>query len=95
MACSMPVVVCLPFGKAYTFERTAGRLLQQGMEEMDNRLNGKTQIWADGYSFMEVTETLLMALGIHTEAPQSSQPKPGSAERTHSSDATHEAEADG
>ena len=34
---------------------------------MDNRLNGETQIWADGSSFMEVTETLLMALGIRTE----------------------------
>ncbi len=36
---------------------------------MDNRLNGKTQIWADGYSFMEVTDTLLMALGIRLDEP--------------------------
>ncbi|WP_217475720.1 hypothetical protein [Stutzerimonas stutzeri] len=35
---------------------------------MNNRLNTETQIWADGYSFMEVTETLLMALGIRTES---------------------------
>ncbi|HCJ28952.1 MAG TPA: hypothetical protein DHV63_06600 [Pseudomonas sp.] len=41
---------------------------------MDDRLNVKTQIWADGYSFMEVTETLLMALGIRTEDGQESEP---------------------
>ncbi|MFG3454338.1 hypothetical protein [Stutzerimonas stutzeri] len=40
---------------------------------MDNRLNGETQIWADGYSFMEVTETLLMALGIRSESGQTTE----------------------
>ncbi|MGK9066471.1 hypothetical protein [Stutzerimonas chloritidismutans] len=30
---------------------------------MDNKLNG-TQVWADGYSFMEVSETLITALGL-------------------------------
>lgn len=34
---------------------------------MGNRLNGKTEIWADGYSFMEMSETLLVALGIRSE----------------------------
>jgi hypothetical protein len=29
--------------------------------------NGTTQIWADGYSFMEVTETLMTALGIRID----------------------------
>lgn len=38
---------------------------------MDNKLSGSTQIWADGYSFMEVTETLLMALGIRSNDAQS------------------------
>jgi hypothetical protein len=66
----------------------------QDMEEMDNRLNGKTQIWADGYSFMEVTETLLMALGIRTDDDQFAGSEPGRAERTSSSDATQGAEAD-
>lgn len=33
---------------------------------MDTKLSSSTQIWADGYSFMEVTETLLMALGIRS-----------------------------
>ncbi len=41
---------------------------------MDDRLNVKTQIWADGYSFMEVTETLLSALGIRTEDSPESEP---------------------
>ncbi|WP_029404715.1 hypothetical protein [Stutzerimonas stutzeri] len=36
---------------------------------MDNRLNGKTEIWADGYSFMEMSETLLVALGIRAVEP--------------------------
>ena len=39
------------------------------MESMDHRLNGKTEIWADGYSFMEMSETLLVALGIRAEEP--------------------------
>ena len=39
---------------------------------MDNRLNGKTEIWADGYSFMEMSETLLVALGIRSEEPKPS-----------------------
>lgn len=44
---------------------------------MDERLNVKTQIWADGYSFMEVTETLLTALGIRTEnSPESELGRP-------------------
>ncbi|KJJ62538.1 hypothetical protein RT21_14835 [Pseudomonas sp. 10B238] len=42
------------------------------MESMDNRLNGKTEIWADGYSFMEMSETLLVALGIRSEEPKPS-----------------------
>lgn len=37
---------------------------------MGNKLNGTSQIWADGYSFMEVTETLLAALGIRTDDQQ-------------------------
>lgn len=41
---------------------------------MDSRLNGKSEIWADGYSFMEVTETLLMALGIRTNDRQATEP---------------------
>lgn len=49
---------------------------------MDNRLNSKTQIWADGYSFMEVTETLLMALGIRPDDPDPSKSKPARAEPT-------------
>ncbi|WP_407293781.1 hypothetical protein [Stutzerimonas zhaodongensis] len=40
---------------------------------MDNRLNGKTEIWADGYSFMEISETLLVALGIRAEEPKPSE----------------------
>lgn len=36
---------------------------------MEDRLNAGTQIWADGYSFMEVTETLMMALGIRPTHP--------------------------
>lgn len=44
---------------------------------MDDRLNVKTQIWADGYSFMEITETLLMALGVRTEDCQTSESEPG------------------
>lgn len=40
---------------------------------MDNRLNGKTEIWADGYSFMEISETLLVALGIRVEEPKPSE----------------------
>ena len=43
---------------------------------MDNGLNSKTQIWADGYSFMEVTETLLMALGIRTDDPGRGESEP-------------------
>jgi hypothetical protein len=86
----------LPLGKAYDNPNDGWTdAPAQDMDEMDNRLNGKTQIWADGYSFMEVTETLLMALGIQTEDCQSSQPEPGPAERTPSSDAIHGAEADG
>jgi hypothetical protein len=65
----------------------------QDMEEMDNRLNGKTQIWADGYSFMEVTETLLMALGIRTDDGHCSESEPSRAERATASDATQGAEA--
>lgn len=41
---------------------------------MDDRLNVKTQIWADGYSFMEVTETLLMAMGIRSEDGRDAEP---------------------
>lgn len=47
---------------------------------MDSRLNGKSEIWADGYSFMEVTETLLMALGIRAGDRQSSEPSVDRAE---------------
>lgn len=47
---------------------------------MENRLNAKTQIWADGYSFMEVTETLLMALGIRSEDTPSVELEPGQTE---------------
>lgn len=47
---------------------------------MDNRLNSKTQIWADGYSFMEVTETLLMALGIRPDDPGRGEPEPAQPE---------------
>ena len=47
---------------------------------MDNKLNGSSQIWADGYSFMEVTETLLMALGIRSNDSQSQAPVSGRAE---------------
>jgi len=43
------------------------------MESMDNRLNGKTEIWADGYSFMEISETLLVALGIRAEETKLSE----------------------
>lgn len=43
---------------------------------MDSRLNGKSEIWADGYSFMEVTETLLMALGIRSGESQATEPSP-------------------
>ncbi|MCP9340503.1 hypothetical protein [Stutzerimonas xanthomarina] len=41
---------------------------------MNNRLNGKTEIWADGYSFMEMSETLLTALGIRAEEPKPPEP---------------------
>jgi hypothetical protein len=44
------------------------------MESMDNRLNGKTEIWADGYSFMEMSETLLVALGIRAEEAKPPEP---------------------
>ncbi|GAB6388915.1 hypothetical protein [Stutzerimonas marianensis] len=40
---------------------------------MDNKLNG-TQIWADGYSFMEVSETFITALGLHKG--EAATPKP-------------------
>lgn len=47
---------------------------------MDSRLNGKSEIWADGYSFMEVTETLLMALGIRSDDRQAERPSHEQAE---------------
>lgn len=40
---------------------------------MGNKLNGTSQIWADGYSFMEVTETLLTAMGINMDEQQPPQ----------------------
>lgn len=52
---------------------------------MNNRLNTETQIWADGYSFMEVTETLLMALGIRTE-DQPPGARPGRSEPSSTAD---------
>lgn len=42
---------------------------------MGNKLNGTSQIWADGYSFMEVTETLLTAMGIRMDAEQQQAPQ--------------------
>ena len=48
---------------------------------MEDRLHAETQIWADGYSFMEVTETLLMALGIRAAEPPPGKPEPGRAEQ--------------
>lgn len=47
---------------------------------MDNKLNGSSQIWADGYSFMEVTETLLMALGMRSNDSESIEPALGHGE---------------
>ena len=58
---------------------------------MDNKLNGSSQIWADGYSFMEVTETLLMALGIRSNDSQSQEPVSG---RTEPASASQQAEQD-
>jgi hypothetical protein len=43
------------------------------MERMDNRLNGNTEIWADGYSFVEMSETLMVALGLRAEDAKPSQ----------------------
>lgn len=40
---------------------------------MGNKLNGTSEIWADGYSFMEVTETLLTAMGVHMTEPKVSE----------------------
>jgi hypothetical protein len=45
-------------------------------EKMVNKLNGTTQIWADGYSFREVTEKLATALGICVDGCQSAKPEP-------------------
>jgi len=42
---------------------------------MVNKLNGATQVWADGYSFREVTETLATALGICMDDSQSAEPE--------------------
>ena len=42
---------------------------------MVNKLNGATQVWADGYSFREVTETLATALGICMDDCQSAKPE--------------------
>ncbi|AHL77702.1 hypothetical protein CH92_21515 [Stutzerimonas stutzeri] len=47
---------------------------------MDNRLNSNTQIWADGYSFREVSETLLMALGIRSDDPDAGKSELGRVE---------------
>lgn len=47
---------------------------------MDNRLSGKTEIWADGYSFMEISETLMVALGLRSEERKPSEPSSGLAE---------------
>lgn len=44
--------------------------------------NSTTQIWADGYSFMEVTETLMMALGIRSDDGASATPEPQRVEPT-------------
>lgn len=49
---------------------------------MENKLSGSTQIWADGYSFMEVTETLLMALGIRSNETRPSEPASARTEPT-------------
>lgn len=43
---------------------------------MGNKLNGTSQIWADGYSFMEVTETLLTAMGIRMDEQPQSESEP-------------------
>jgi hypothetical protein len=40
---------------------------------MGYKLNGTSEIWADGYSFMEVTETLLTAMGTHMDQKQTLQ----------------------
>jgi|InoplaM2SPM_1038590.scaffolds.fasta_scaffold20213_1 hypothetical protein len=47
---------------------------------MEDRLNVGTQIWADGYSFMEVTETLMMALGIRAASANTAKPEADRAE---------------
>lgn len=47
---------------------------------MRNKLNGTSQIWADGYSFMEVTETLLTAMGIRLDEQPKSEPESGRVE---------------
>lgn len=44
--------------------------------------NSTTQIWADGYSFMEVTETLMTALGIRSADGASATPEPQRVEPT-------------
>lgn len=43
---------------------------------MANETSDTTQIWADGYSFMEVTETLMMALGIPMDDGPPKEPGP-------------------
>ena len=53
---------------------------------MDNRLNGKTEIWADGYSFMEMSETLLVALGIRAEEAKPPEPSSRRADLASSTD---------
>lgn len=47
---------------------------------MENKLNGTTQIWADGYSYREVTETLITALGLRIDDSKPLQPELGRAE---------------
>jgi hypothetical protein len=47
---------------------------------MVSKLNGTTEIWADGYSYREVTETLITALGLRLHGLDPSQPEPGRAE---------------
>lgn len=42
---------------------------------MGNKLNGTSEIWADGYSFMEVTETLLTAMGICMDTEEQKAPQ--------------------
>lgn len=53
---------------------------------MVNKLNGTTQIWADGYSFREVTETLATALGVRMNDDQAAEPKADRADTAISSD---------